>query len=96
MFGLTAGLLPCPAAINVLLIALQLKAFILGAAMVAAFSLGLALTLVGVGVLAAWGLRHAQAHFASSGNWLRALPRASSLLMAIIGLYMIIEGLSAF
>ncbi|HZW47162.1 MAG TPA: nickel/cobalt efflux transporter, partial [Microvirga sp.] len=37
-FGFTGGLLPCPAAIAVLLICLQLKAFTLGIGMVAAFS----------------------------------------------------------
>ncbi len=34
LFGLTGGLIPCPAAITVLLICIQLKAFTLGATMV--------------------------------------------------------------
>src|SRR5882672_12161771 len=46
-FGFTGGLLPCPSAIAVLLICLQLRQFTLGVAMVAAFSVGLAATLVG-------------------------------------------------
>lgn len=53
LFGLTGGLIPCPAAITVLLICIQLKAFTLGATMVLCFSLGLAITLVTVGVGAA-------------------------------------------
>lgn len=95
IFGLTAGLLPCPAAITVLLISVQLKAFVLGAAMVAAFSVGLACTLVGVGVLAAWGLRHAEAHVSPQNVWFRRLPMFSSLLMCAIGLYMLVQGASA-
>lgn len=46
MFGLTGGLIPCPAAITVLLMFLQLKKITLGAALVMGFSIGLALPLV--------------------------------------------------
>ncbi len=46
LFGLTGGLIPCPASITVLLICLQLKKFSLGATLVLGFSVGLALTLV--------------------------------------------------
>jgi ABC-type nickel/cobalt efflux system permease component RcnA len=56
-FGFTGGLLPCPAAIAVLLVCIHVKAFALGVAMVAAFSVGLALTLVIIGVSVAWGSR---------------------------------------
>lgn len=59
LFGLTGGLIPCPAAITVLLICIQLKAFTLGATMVLSFSLGLALTLVTVGVGAAISVQQA-------------------------------------
>jgi len=52
VFGLTGGLIPCPAAITVLLICMQLKAFSLGFVLVLCFSIGLALTLVSAGVLA--------------------------------------------
>ncbi|STI85124.1 nickel/cobalt efflux protein RcnA [Escherichia coli] len=44
LFGLTGGLIPCPAAITVLLICIQLKALTLGATLVVSFSIGLALT----------------------------------------------------
>lgn len=44
MFGLTGGLIPCPASVAVLLLCLQLKEFTLGATLVACFSIGLALT----------------------------------------------------
>ncbi|EFN8054309.1 nickel/cobalt efflux transporter RcnA [Escherichia coli] len=56
LFGLTGGLIPCPAAITVLLICIQLKALTLGATLVVSFSIGLALTLVTVGVGAAMAL----------------------------------------
>jgi nickel/cobalt exporter len=49
LFGLTGGLTPCPAAITVLLLCLQLKEFTLGFALVLCFSIGVAITLVTVG-----------------------------------------------
>lgn len=49
LFGLTGGLIPCPAAITVMLICIQIKALALGATLVVSFSIGLALTLVTVG-----------------------------------------------
>ena len=58
MFGLTGGLLPCPAAVTVLLLCLQLKKFALGVTLVLGFSLGLAVTMVASGALAALGVRH--------------------------------------
>jgi ABC-type nickel/cobalt efflux system permease component RcnA len=57
LFGLTGGLIPCPAAITVMLICIQIKALALGATLVVSFSIGLALTLVTVGVGAAIGVR---------------------------------------
>jgi nickel/cobalt exporter len=58
MFGLTGGLIPCPASITVLLICLQLKKFALGAVLVLCFSVGLAITMVAVGTGAALSVRH--------------------------------------
>jgi nickel/cobalt exporter len=54
-FGFTGGLMPWPAAIAVLLICVQLKAFALGIAIVAAFSLGIGLTLIAIGLTVVWG-----------------------------------------
>ncbi|WP_342344809.1 HoxN/HupN/NixA family nickel/cobalt transporter [Rhizobium sp. CFBP 13726] len=59
LFGLTGGLTPCPAAITVLLLCLQLKEFSLGFALVLCVSIGLAITRVMVGAIAAFSVRHA-------------------------------------
>ena len=58
-FGLTGGLLPCPAAIAVLLVCIQLKQFALGVVIIAAFSIGLALTLIAIGMAASWASKKA-------------------------------------
>jgi len=92
LFGLTGGLLPCAAAVTVLIVCLQLQKFWLGVAMVGAFSVGLALTLVAVGVVAAWGAGHAARRFSGLDRWSRRLPFLSSALVALIGALMLASG----
>ena len=92
LFGLTGGLLPCPSAFAVLVICLQLKQFTLGFAIVLAFSLGLAITLVTVGSLAAFSVRHASKHFKGFGEFARKAPYVSSTVMVLIGLYVAVAG----
>ncbi|EIM24855.1 HoxN/HupN/NixA family nickel/cobalt transporter [Microvirga lotononidis] len=92
LFGITGGLIPCPASITVLLICLQLGQFTLGAATVAAFSLGLAITMVSIGVAAAWGVQHAAKRVNFSDHLLRRLPLASAGLVGILGVVMLVQG----
>ncbi len=92
LFGLTGGLLPCAAAVTVLIVCLQLQKFWLGVAMVGAFSVGLALTLVAVGVVAAWGAGHAARRFSGLDRWSRRLRFLSSALVALIGAIMLASG----
>lgn len=92
LFGLTGGLIPCPAAITVLLICIQLKAFTLGATMVLSFSLGLALTLVTVGVGAAISVQQAAKRWSGFTTLARRAPYFSSILIGLVGVYMGIHG----
>ncbi len=92
LFGLTGGLIPCPAAITVLLICIQLKAFTLGATMVLCFSLGLAITLVAVGVGAAVSVHQVAKRWSGFNALARKAPYFSSLLIGLVGLYMGIHG----
>jgi nickel/cobalt exporter len=92
LFGLTGGLLPCPSAFAVLLICLQLKRFALGFALVLAFSLGLAITLVTVGSLAALSVKHATKRFSGLHKLAAKMPYASAALMTIIGVLVCIQG----
>ena len=93
LFGLTGGLLPCPSAFAVLLVCLQLKQFTLGFAIVLAFSLGLALTLVTVGSVAALSVHHASKRFKGFGELARKAPYVSSVVLMVIGLLVGLSGL---
>jgi ABC-type nickel/cobalt efflux system permease component RcnA len=93
LFGLTGGLIPCPAAITVLILCLQLKQFILGILLVAAFSIGLALTLVASGVVAAWGMKHAAKRWKGIDAFMAKAPYFSSAVIICLGLYIGWQGL---
>ena len=90
MFGLTGGLVPCPASVTILMICLHLKRFTLGAVMVASFSLGLAISLVSVGVIAAWGARQVGKRLGNGrfSDLARKMPYFSSGLMALVAVLM--------
>lgn len=87
MFGLTGGLIPCPASITILLICLQLKEFTLGAALVLCFSIGLAITMVSVGAAAALSVHHISKRWAGFGKVARRAPYLSGALVIAVGLY---------
>jgi len=92
IFGLTGGLIPCPASITVLLLCLQLKKFALGATLVLCFSIGLALTMVTSGAIAALGVKHAARHFSGFGELARKAPYVSGTIILMVGLYVGYQG----
>jgi len=92
LFGLTGGLLPCPAALTVLLICLQLKKFVLGFTLVVCFSIGLALTMVAVGSAAAWSVQHASKRFSWFSDAARKAPYISSAILVLLGIYIGLQG----
>lgn len=92
LFGLTGGLIPCPAAITVLLLCLQLKELTLGFVLVLCFSIGLAITLVTVGAIAALSVRHATKRWSWFSTVARRAPYVSSLLIIAVGIYIGIHG----
>ena len=93
MFGLTGGLVPCPAAITVLLLCLQLKRVSLGAALVLCFSIGLALTLIASGMVAAISVRHVSKRWSGFGDIARKAPYVSGGLIFLVALYVGYQGL---
>ncbi|MBP7251927.1 MAG: nickel/cobalt efflux transporter RcnA [Alphaproteobacteria bacterium] len=95
MFGLTGGLLPCPAAITVLLLCLQIKAVSLGLGLVLCFSIGLALTLVLSGIIAALSLRHAHRRWPSLLSLTRYAPYISCALILLVAVILAYHGVTS-
>jgi nickel/cobalt exporter len=83
--GVAAGLLPCPSALVVLLSAIALHRIMLGLALIVAFSLGLAATITGIGLVAVLA-RRTFGRVSLDGTFVRALPAVSAALILVVGL----------
>jgi nickel/cobalt exporter len=86
--GISGGLLPCPSALVVLLSAIALGRVAFGLILIVAFSIGLAsvLTLTGVALLYAGRMVGRALHDGRmTGRVFRALPVASALVVAVLG-----------
>ena len=90
LLGVAGGLVPCPSALVLLLTAIGLGRAGFGLVLIAAFSLGLASVLTGVGLLFVSGrraLRRLDGHIPTlqSAALRRALPMASAVFVSIVG-----------
>ena len=83
--GISGGIVPCPSALVVLLSSVALNRTGFGLLLVLAFSLGLAATLTGIGLLLVGGKRIFD-RFPTQGKLLRGLPAVSALLITLFGL----------
>jgi len=92
LFGLTGGLIPCPASITVLLVCLQLRKLALGVTLVLSFSVGLALTMVASGALAALGVKHVSRRFSGFSEFARRAPYFSGAVILLVGFYIGYQG----
>ena len=92
--GTSGGLFPSPSAVIVLLAAFGLGRIAFGLALIAAFSVGLALVLVVVGLLLVAGRdRLAGSLGAPRLAW---LPVAGAAAITALGLVLVVQGISGF
>ncbi|MBT6110518.1 MAG: nickel/cobalt efflux transporter RcnA [Rhodospirillales bacterium] len=92
MFGFSGGLIPCSAAITVFILCLHQGKVSLGVGLVAAFSIGLALVFVSVGVVVSIGMRVASEHTTKLEYAFQKAPYVSVVIVAVIGLFMTYSG----
>ena len=90
--GIAAGILPCPSALVVLLSAIALHRIGFGLALIVAFSLGLACTVTGIGLVAVLA-RKAFGRVSLEGRIVRALPALSALVILCVGVAITVRAL---
>jgi ABC-type nickel/cobalt efflux system permease component RcnA len=91
--GVTGGIVPCPAALVVLLSSLALNRIGFGLLLIVAFSVGLAAVLIAIGLLMVYARRF-MARFQGEGPLIqRWLPLTSSAVITILGIAIAIQGL---
>ena len=93
--GVTGGIVPCPAALVVLLGALSLGRVGFGLILIVAFSIGLAAVLIITGLLVVYA-RRMMARARGNGRLItRWLPLTSSAVITVLGLAIAAQGLQA-
>lgn len=88
--GVSGGLVPCPDALAILLLAIALNRVVFGLSIILAFSLGLAVTLIAIGLITVTG-RSLLERFTDLGRIARWISPASALVVVILGLIMVVQ-----
>ncbi len=94
LLGISGGIVPCPSALVVLLSAISLRRVGLGLGLIVAFSAGLALVLVGIGLLMVYGGRLME-RLPWDGGLLRRLPVVSAAVVCMLGAAVALQSLSS-
>jgi nickel/cobalt exporter len=90
--GISGGLLPCPSALVVLLAAISLHRLAFGLVLIVAFSVGLALSITGIGMAAVLA-KKAFAKRSFDGLLIRALPAVSAAVILVAGAVMTVHAM---
>jgi ABC-type nickel/cobalt efflux system permease component RcnA len=94
--GVSGGLIPCPSALVVLLGSIALGRVGFGLALVIAFSLGLAATLTGLGLVFLYAGRFLERRVRPTGRTLTLLryaPAVGSVALTVAGVAIIVRAL---
>jgi ABC-type nickel/cobalt efflux system permease component RcnA len=95
VLGVTGGMVPCPAALVVLLSAVTLHRTAFGLFLIVAFSIGLAAVLIAMGLAAVYAGRAMSRLPFDVPLIQRWLPMASALLISVLGCGIAVRGLMA-
>ncbi len=91
--GVSGGLVPCPEALGIMLIAIGLNRILLGLGLIVAFSFGLAAVLIVIGILLVRSKSFLERLGSVGGRWQTALPLLSAVIVTLLGLGIVIKGL---
>jgi nickel/cobalt transporter (NicO) family protein len=94
--GVSGGLVPCPEALGVMLIAIGLGRIGLGLALIVAFSLGLAAVLIAIGILLVRCKSRLDRLGKPGSAWQRLLPLVSAAVVTLLGVGIVVSGLVAY
>ena len=95
LLGITGGIVPCPAALVVLISALALHRVLFGLFLILSFSVGLAVVLIAMGMVAVYAGR-LTSRIGTDGPLIqRWLPLASALMITVLGTVIAVRGLMA-
>jgi ABC-type nickel/cobalt efflux system permease component RcnA len=91
--GISGGIVPCPAAFIVLMLAINLGRLALGLLLILSFSVGLAAVLVGIGIAVVRASGHVRKRIGARSRILVALPVFSAALITLLGIGLVVQTL---
>ncbi|WP_203897079.1 hypothetical protein [Virgisporangium aliadipatigenens] len=93
--GVSGGLVPCPEALGVMVLAVGVNRTLFGLGLILAFSLGLGAVLVGLGVLLVRSRRLIDRFARVGDRWGRVLPFVSAVVVTVLGAGLLWQGVRA-
>ncbi len=94
--GVSGGLVPCPEALGVLLVAVGLGRFALGLGLIVMFSLGLAVVLIGLGILIVQARPLLRRFESAQSAWQHRLPLIGAMAVTALGCVLVVKGMIAY
>ena len=94
--GVSGGLVPCPEALGVMLIAVGLGRIGLGLALIVAFSFGLAAVLIAMGILLVRFRGKLDRLVKPKSTWQGWLPLVSAVVVTVLGVGVVLKGLMSY
>ena len=94
--GVSGGLVPCPEALGVMLIAIGLGRIALGLGLIVAFSFGLAAVLIAIGILLVRFRGVLERLGKKQSSWRWWLPLVSAVIVTILGVGIVLKGLMSY
>ena len=90
--GISGGIVPCPAALAVLLAAVSYGQFARGLSLVIIFSVGMAVVLVAIGIAMVKAANFAGKYVAES-KWTKIVPIVSAALITLVGIGLTVKAI---
>lgn len=94
--GVSGGLVPCPEALGVMIIAVGLNRVVLGLGLIVSFSFGLAAVLIGLGILLVRSRSLVERFSGIGSGWTRGLPLGSAVIVTVLGIGITLSGLETY
>jgi nickel/cobalt exporter len=90
--GIAGGMVPCTDALAILLAAVNLGSIVFGLSLILAFSVGMAMVLVAIGVVMVRA-KHVMQRFTGETRWVKALPAVSGAILFCLGAWLTLQAL---
>ncbi len=94
--GVSGGLVPCPEARGIMVIADGLNRILLGLGLIVSFSFGLAAVLIAIGILLVRSRSLVERVGGLGSRWSGGLPLGSAVIVTALGVGMTLTGLATY